>query len=78
MKDKKRPLKITASEGLLAKNIRSLREQKGWEQQELADKASLSRFVVGRIERCEAKVYFTHIEAIAKTLEVSIERLLQE
>lgn len=51
-----------------AKNVRASRKQKGWSQEELADRASLHRTYISIIERGLKNVSIDNIEAIAKAL----------
>lgn len=57
------------------KRIRDLRKQKGWSQEELADKVDLHRTYIGAIERGEQSVSIDKIEALAKGLRISLEEL---
>ena len=57
------------------KRIRDLRQQKGWSQEELADKAGLHRTYIGAIERGEQNVSIDNIERLAKILGLTLERL---
>ncbi len=54
------------------KRVRELRKQKGYSQEELADKAGLHRTYIGSIERGEQSVSIDNIEKIAKALKASI------
>ena len=60
----------------LAKNVRTLRLEKGWSQEELARRADLHRTYIGSIERNERNVSLLNVERIAKALKVSIKDLL--
>ena len=59
------------------KRIRDLRKQKGWSQEELADKVDLHRTYIGAIERGEQSVSIDKIEALAKGLKVSLVELFR-
>lgn len=59
------------------KRVRDLRKQKGWSQEELADKVGLHRTYIGTIERGEQNVSIDNIEKVAKTLGVSLEQLFK-
>lgn len=59
------------------KRIRDLRKQKGWSQEELADKVDLHRTYIGAIERGEQSVSIDKIEALAKGFRISVEELLR-
>ena len=70
-------MKLVARE-LLAKRIRELRAERGWSQDELAEKAGLHRTYIGTIERAEQSVTVDSIEKIAKALKVPIKELFKE
>jgi transcriptional regulator with XRE-family HTH domain len=59
------------------KRIRSLRLEKGWSQEELADKVGLHRTYIGAIERGEQNVSIDNIAKLAKTLGISVEVLFK-
>lgn len=59
------------------KKVRSLRLEKGWSQEELADKVGLHRTYIGSIERGEQNVSIDNIAKLAKTLSISIEELFR-
>jgi len=59
------------------KRVRELRKQKGWSQEDLADKAGLHRTYVGTVERGEQNISIDNIEKIAKTLGRSLEYLFK-
>jgi transcriptional regulator with XRE-family HTH domain len=63
---------------VLAKNIRSLRKERGLSQESLADEAGLHRTYIGSVERAERNVSIDNIEKISKALKVSGARLLSE
>jgi transcriptional regulator with XRE-family HTH domain len=48
--------------------IRSLREEKGWFQKDLAERANLPVRTIGRIERGEVDVRLSTLHRIAKAL----------
>jgi len=52
------------------KRMRSLRKDRGYSQEKLADVAGLHRTYVGAIERGEQNVSIENIEKIAKALKV--------
>ncbi len=54
------------------KRVRELRKQKGYSQEELADKAGLHRTYIGSIERGEQNVSIDNIDKIAKALKTPI------
>jgi transcriptional regulator with XRE-family HTH domain len=59
-----------------AQNVRTLRLQKGWSQEELARRADLHRTYIGAIERHERNVSLLNVERIAKALKVDAKDLL--
>ncbi|MNW06801.1 anaerobic benzoate catabolism transcriptional regulator [compost metagenome] len=61
---------------LLAKNVRSLRQEKGMSQEGLAAAAGLHRTYVGSIERSERNVSLDSLCALANGLSVQVWRLL--
>jgi transcriptional regulator with XRE-family HTH domain len=59
-----------------AKNVRALRREKGWSQEELARRADLHRTYIGSIERLERNVSLLNVERIAKALKVEARNLI--
>lgn len=60
------------------KIIARLREDKGWNQTELADKSTVSRVMIGKYERGEAVPSIDAAKKIADALEVSLDYLVGE
>ena len=59
--------------------IKVLREQKRWEQQDLAREANIARSVISRLERgLQTDFKLSIIVAISKALGVSVDSLLDE
>jgi transcriptional regulator with XRE-family HTH domain len=58
-----------------ARNVRTLRLEKGWSQEELARRTDLHRTYIGAIERHERNVSLVNVERIAKALGVKIKDL---
>jgi transcriptional regulator with XRE-family HTH domain len=54
---------------VFAKNVRAVRKDRGWSQEELAERAGLHRTYISIIERGLKNVSIDNIEAIAKALE---------
>lgn len=61
----------------LGKKVRELRRNRGWSQEDFADKAGLHRTYIGSVERGEQNISIDNIEKIAKTLGVSLESLFR-
>lgn len=59
-----------------SQNVKTLRLQKKWSQEELARRADLHRTYIGAIERHERNVSLVNVERIAKALKVNIKDLL--
>lgn len=62
----------------IGERIRTLREQRGWIQRDLAEAAGLPVRTIGRIERGEVDVRTSTLQKIAKGLRVSVSILLSE
>jgi transcriptional regulator with XRE-family HTH domain len=54
----------------LARNVKRLRLEKGWSQEELADQAGLHRTYVSGVERAVRNPTITIVAALAKALGV--------
>ena len=57
------------------RRVRQLRTEKGWSQEELADRADLHRTYIGSVERGEQNISLANIERLAATLRVSLAEL---
>lgn len=64
--------------GTLGVNIRSAREQRGWSQEELADRSGIHRTYISGVERGTRNPTLSIIETIATTLELTAAQLLEE
>ena len=62
---------------IVGKNIRALREEKGWSQEELADRTDLHRTYISGIERGVRNPTVIIIEKIAKQLSVNTADILR-
>lgn len=62
--------------GILAYNIRLLRFENGFSQEELAFRCELDRTYISAVERCVWNVALSNIEKIAKALNVEPWQLL--
>ncbi len=72
----KNPMKNSAILRRFAKNVRALRREKGWTQEELARRADLHRTYIGSIERLERNVSLLNVERIAGALKVKATDLI--
>lgn len=60
----------------LGRNVRQLRESKGWSQEDYADRAGIHRTYVSDIERGKRNPTITVVEKLAAPLEVTAGALL--
>lgn len=60
---------------VLAQQLRLLRFQRRWSQEELAAQSGLHRTYIGSIERAETNLGLESIERLAQALNVSIAEL---
>ena len=60
----------------LSRNLRRLRHEKGWSQEELADRAELHRTYVSDLERVARNPTITVIAKLAKAFGVKAGQLL--
>jgi transcriptional regulator with XRE-family HTH domain len=58
--------------------LRALRRERGWSQEEFADRIGLHRTYIGDVERGERNVSLVNIGRIAEALEVSLSALMTE
>ncbi len=58
--------------------IKKKRLDKGYSQEELAEKSDLHRTYIGMIERGEKNITLLNIEKIAKALDIDIKDLFME
>lgn len=61
---------------IFASNVRARRRNKGWSQEELAERAGLHRTYVGSAERGERNISVDNIEKLASALGCSAADLL--
>mgnify|MGYP001766967358 CR=1 FL=1 len=61
---------------IIATNIRKLREERNWSQQELADKMSIARPTVSKWENQQSEPQASQLAALAKIFNVSTEYIL--
>lgn len=57
--------------------LRSLRVQRGWTQDELAEKARLNRTYVGDVERGERNISLLNLRKLAISFDISLSVLLE-
>ena len=55
--------------------VRQLRNDRGWSQENFADRCGLHRTYIGAIERGEQNISLANIEKIAATLGISLAEL---
>jgi transcriptional regulator with XRE-family HTH domain len=60
----------------LGLNVRRLRQEKGWSQEDYADRAGIHRTYVSDIERGARNPTITVVEKLAKALQVNAGALL--
>ena len=60
----------------LGTTLRQLREQRGWSQEKLAEKADLNRSYVGELERGQALASLLTLEKLACAVQLSPASLL--
>ena len=61
----------------LGSNLKRLRNEKGWIQEEFADRAGIHRTYVSDIERAARNPTITIVEKLAKPLKVTPSALLE-
>lgn len=61
----------------LARNIRTLRQEKGWSQEDYADRANIHRTYVSDIERGRRNPTITVVDKLAVPFGISASRLLE-
>lgn len=63
---------------VLAENIKTFRREKGFSQEELAERCGLHRTYIGSVERNERNVTLSTLEVLATTLGVTVPELLTD
>ncbi len=66
------------SSSIVATNLRRLRLQRKWSQEECAEKCGLHRTYIGAIERGERNITLTTLDRIATAFGISAVDLLTE
>lgn len=69
-------MKRVASIRAFGLHLRALREQRGWSQQELADRADITKKTVYRIETAQTAPTLDVLVCLAEGLEVSLPTLV--
>ena len=62
---------------IFAKRLRQARQEKGYSQEELADRSGLHRTYVGSVERSERNISIDNMERLAIALEIETIELLR-
>lgn len=65
------------TKSLFGKAIRALREERGYSQEELAERANLHRNYIGGVERGERNVALENIVKLARALSVRAKDLFE-
>jgi transcriptional regulator with XRE-family HTH domain len=71
-----RPCAMADLKEIVAINVRRLRYDRGWTQEDLADRVGLSERYVGQVERAQASMTITVLGRIANALEVEAAKLV--
>ncbi len=61
----------------LGSNVRRLRLEKGWSQEDFADRADIHRTYVSDVERAARNPTITIVEKLAKALKVKASELIE-
>ncbi|UGS91264.1 helix-turn-helix domain-containing protein [Ralstonia wenshanensis] len=62
---------------ILASNMRRLRAERGWSQEELSFRSGLDRSFLAHVERCARNVSLDSIERIAAAFELPVVELFR-
>jgi transcriptional regulator with XRE-family HTH domain len=62
----------------LAMRLKAIRERRGWTQEQLAERASISRGYLARLETARQDPRLSVIERLAKALRVNVDALLKK
>lgn len=60
----------------IGKRVRNLRTDRGWSQEELADRSGVNRSYMSRVELGKSDVSLSVLHKIARTLGISLSELL--
>jgi transcriptional regulator with XRE-family HTH domain len=58
-------------------NLRKLREDRGWSQQQLADSANVPKITIQRIELAKSSATIDMAVSIANALEIEVRKLVE-
>lgn len=61
----------------IAQNVRRLRKERGWSQEDLANAADIDRTYIGYIENCKNNVSIKVLCRIAEAIEMDADALLK-
>lgn len=62
---------------IIGKRIRDKRKEKGWTQEELAEKAAMHPTYIGKVERSEKSLTLDSLENIVNALDITYEELFK-
>ena len=62
---------------IISHHVRQFRDEKGWTQEELSDRAGIDRSYLARLEAQSLNISVNVLFALAKALEVELEDLLE-
>jgi transcriptional regulator with XRE-family HTH domain len=62
---------------VVAINVRRFRHDRGWTQEDLAERVGLSARYVGQIERAQASISVTVLGRLANSLKVEVAELVK-
>jgi transcriptional regulator with XRE-family HTH domain len=67
-----------SSANSVAKNLKRLRLQRNWSQEDCAEKCGLHRTYIGAVERGERNITLATLDGIAAAFGVSVQELLRK
>jgi transcriptional regulator with XRE-family HTH domain len=70
-------MQTKSARAVLADNLRALRAERQWSQEDLALECELHRTFVAHVEREARNISLDNIEKLAKALHVPVHRLLE-
>lgn len=63
---------------ILSRNVRQLRLQHGWSQEQLAERCGLHRTYIGAIERGERNLGLDNLDRLARALNTTASTMLED